>query len=151
MASGVGPALVPENFDISVVADRPGVDQMQDHLVYAISYRVNAPTISSLNDPTFAAEQAKLYDEKVADIDTSPVTDVLAWKRILNGIARDGAMRPFRPCPKFPATCHRLDTSLSPRFSETRLIAVVQIPMMGTTTQPWPSRSSHLSLAGLLP
>jgi choline dehydrogenase len=83
MASGVGPALTLEKFDIPVVADRPGVGQnMQDHLFYGISYRVNAPTISSLNDPTFAAEQAQLYDEKAAGMYTSPVTDVLAWEKI---------------------------------------------------------------------
>jgi choline dehydrogenase len=83
MASGVGPAAALKKLDIPVVADRPGVGQnMQDHLFYGVSYRVNAPTISSLNDPVFAAEQVKLYDEKAAGMYASPLTDVLAWEKI---------------------------------------------------------------------
>lgn len=83
LASGVGPCETLESLDIPVVADRPGVGQnMQDHLFYGISYRVNAPTISSLQIPSFAAEQAKLYKNKAAGMYASPVSDVLAFEKI---------------------------------------------------------------------
>jgi choline dehydrogenase len=83
MVSGVGPASTLQNFDIPVVADRPGVGQnMQDHLFYGVSYAVNAPTISSLSDPIFAAQQAELYKDRAAGMYTSPITDVLAWEKI---------------------------------------------------------------------
>jgi choline dehydrogenase len=55
---------------------------MQDHLFYGVSYAVNAPTISSLSDPIFAAQQAELYKDRAAGMYTSPITDVLAWEKI---------------------------------------------------------------------
>ena len=48
-ASGVGPADLLRRYGVPVVADRPGVGQnLQDHVFLAITYQVNAPTISSL-------------------------------------------------------------------------------------------------------
>lgn len=47
--SGVGPADLLREHDIPVVADRPGVgSNMQDHVFFGISYRVNVPTASAL-------------------------------------------------------------------------------------------------------
>lgn len=47
--SGVGPADLLRQFDIPVVADRPGVGKnLQDHVFFGISYRVNVPTASAL-------------------------------------------------------------------------------------------------------
>ncbi|KAK9422450.1 putative gmc oxidoreductase protein [Seiridium unicorne] len=83
MVSGVGPGDTLQSLDIPVVAARPGVGQnMQDHLFFGISYRVNAPTISALQDPKFAAEQQRLYVEEAAGMYTSPVTDVLGFEKI---------------------------------------------------------------------
>jgi choline dehydrogenase len=45
MVSGVGPAATLKQFNIPVVANRPGVGQgMQDHVFFGPSYRVNVPT-----------------------------------------------------------------------------------------------------------
>lgn len=83
MTSGIGPASLLESLDIPVIADRPGVGQnLQDHVFYGVGYRVNAPTVSSLLDPGYAAEQARLYHEHAAGMYTSPVTDVLNWEKI---------------------------------------------------------------------
>ncbi|PQE06732.1 glucose-methanol-choline oxidoreductase protein [Rutstroemia sp. NJR-2017a BBW] len=84
MASGVGPAAELEALDIPVIVDLPGVGQgMQDHLFTGIGYRVNAPTISLLNDPEFASSQAELYSQTpAAGMYTSPNTDVLGWEKI---------------------------------------------------------------------
>lgn len=83
MASGVGPADQLEALNIPVVADRPGVGQnMQDHIYYGLSYRVNAPTVSSLNDPAFAAEQLELYHEHSAGMYSSPLSDAIGWEKI---------------------------------------------------------------------
>ncbi|KAF7858485.1 hypothetical protein EAF04_009085 [Stromatinia cepivora] len=47
--SGVGPADLLRQHNISVVADRPGVGQnMSDHVFFGISYRVNLQTASAL-------------------------------------------------------------------------------------------------------
>ncbi|KAI0877920.1 putative glucose-methanol-choline oxidoreductase [Hypoxylon argillaceum] len=85
MVSGVGPEQTLEQLDIPVIADLPGVGQgMQDHIYFGITYRVNAPTLSALQDPAFAAEQAALYNTKALGLYTSPTTDVLAWEKIPN-------------------------------------------------------------------
>lgn len=84
LVSGVGPAATLQGLKIPVVANRPAVGQgMQDHLFYDIAYRVNGITLTALsNDPIFAAQQAKLYNDKAAGLYTSPDTDVIAWEKI---------------------------------------------------------------------
>ncbi|GAM40013.1 hypothetical protein TCE0_034f12030 [Talaromyces pinophilus] len=83
LASGVGPAQSLKSLNIPVVADRPGVGQgLQDHAWMHITYRVNGQTISSLQNPEFAAEQAELFVDHAEGMYTSPNTDVLAWEKI---------------------------------------------------------------------
>jgi len=60
MVSGVGPAATLQQHGIPVIADRPGVGQnLQDHIYFGPSYRVNAPTFSSFSNAPFAAQAAK--------------------------------------------------------------------------------------------
>ena len=60
-----------------------GVGQnMQDHVYFGPSYRVNAPTFSSFPNPACAAQAAKDFSEKAAGLYTNPTTDVLAWEKI---------------------------------------------------------------------
>lgn len=62
MVSGIGPASTLESLNIPVIADRPGVGQnMQDHVYYGPAYRVKEPTISSINDPAYAAEATREF------------------------------------------------------------------------------------------
>lgn len=83
MVSGVGPAATLQQHGIPVIADRPGVGQnMQDHIYFGPSYRVNAPTFSSFNNVAFAAQAAKDFNEKAAGMYTNPTTDVLAWEKV---------------------------------------------------------------------
>ena len=83
LISGVGPAATLQQHGIPVIADRPGVGQnMQDHVYFGLSYRVNVPTFSSFSDPGFAAQVAKDFNEKAAGLYTSPTTDVLAWGKV---------------------------------------------------------------------
>jgi choline dehydrogenase len=83
MVSGVGPAETLQKLDIPVVADRPGVGQnMQDHIYYGITYRINAITFSSLINPEFAAEQKALFQANATGIYTNPTADVIGWEKI---------------------------------------------------------------------
>ncbi|KAL8765549.1 MAG: hypothetical protein Q9209_007420 [Squamulea sp. 1 TL-2023] len=83
MVSGVGPAATLQQYGIPVVADRPGVGQnMEDHIYFGQSYRVNAPTFSAFSDPAFAAQAAKDFNERAAGLYTNPTTDVLAWEKV---------------------------------------------------------------------
>ncbi|KAL4868705.1 hypothetical protein BDV12DRAFT_95321 [Aspergillus spectabilis] len=81
MVSGVGPADVLAEHDIPLVADRPGVGQnMQDHVFFGISYRVNLQTANSLAIPEVAAEAAVLYSEDQAGPLSAPGGDYAAFE-----------------------------------------------------------------------
>lgn len=60
MVSGVGPAEQLQQFNIPVIADRPGVGQnMQDHVLFGPSYRVNLVTATRVaNDVVYALNEA---------------------------------------------------------------------------------------------
>ena len=63
MVSGVGPADTLDRFNISVIADRPGVGQnMWDHTLGGPSYRVNVVTSDELAKPEFAAASTQRYN-----------------------------------------------------------------------------------------
>jgi choline dehydrogenase-like flavoprotein len=63
MVSGVGPADQLQKLDIPVVADRPGVGQnMQDHIFFGPSYRVNLITATRIaNDPVFLVAETAVW------------------------------------------------------------------------------------------
>lgn len=83
MVSGVGPSEMLNRLNIPVIADRPGVGQnMQDQVYFGPAYRVNAPTISALGYPDFAAQAAETFNEHAAGMYTNPVTDVLGWEKV---------------------------------------------------------------------
>uniref|UniRef100_L7J8I6 Choline dehydrogenase n=1 Tax=Pyricularia oryzae (strain P131) TaxID=1143193 RepID=L7J8I6_PYRO1 len=84
MVSGVGPADTLQRLNIPVLADRPGVGQgMQDHVYLGPSYRVNAPTMSSLfENPKFAAQQATEFKNNAAGMYTNPASDIIAWEKV---------------------------------------------------------------------
>ncbi|CAG8117172.1 unnamed protein product [Penicillium olsonii] len=82
MVSGVGPGADLEKLGIPVIADRPGVGQnMQDHLYFGPSYRVNGETTSSLGNATFAAESSRQFQEHASGMLTNPSNDVLGWEK----------------------------------------------------------------------
>ncbi|KAL4882673.1 putative choline dehydrogenase [Aspergillus karnatakaensis] len=80
MVSGVGPADVLAEHGIPLVADRPGVGQnMQDHIFFGISYRVNLETANSLSIPEIAAQATELYEEKAGPL-SAPGGDYAAFE-----------------------------------------------------------------------
>ncbi|KAL9003148.1 MAG: hypothetical protein Q9188_003970 [Gyalolechia gomerana] len=104
MVSGVGPAASLQQHGIPVIADRPGVGQnMQDHIYFGPSYRVNAPTFSSFSDPTFAAQAAKEFNERAAGLYTNPTTDVLAWEKVPQPLRRNLSNSTLAALATFPA------------------------------------------------
>jgi choline dehydrogenase len=81
LVSGVGPASLLAQHGIPLVADRPGVGQnMQDHIFFGISYRVNVMTSNSLAIPEVAAEAALLYREDQAGPLSAPGGDYAAFE-----------------------------------------------------------------------
>lgn len=63
MVSGVGPADQLQQLDIPVVVDRPGVGQnMQDHIFFGPSYRVNLITATKIaNDPVYLLAETAVW------------------------------------------------------------------------------------------
>ncbi|KAF8848709.1 glucose-methanol-choline oxidoreductase [Acephala macrosclerotiorum] len=84
MVSGVGPAKHLQGFNIPVVADRPGVGQnLQDHILFGPSYRVNITTLTKLaNNPFYLIKNLLQYWMKHTGPFTNNVADFLAWEKI---------------------------------------------------------------------
>jgi choline dehydrogenase-like flavoprotein len=84
MVSGVGPASQLAQYDIPVIADRPGVGQnMQDHIFFGPAYRVDLTTLTKLaNDPVYLASEFVVYTTTQTGPFTNPVADFLGWEKI---------------------------------------------------------------------
>jgi choline dehydrogenase-like flavoprotein len=84
MVSGIGPASTLAEFNISIIADRPGVGQnLTDHVFFGPAYRVKVDTFTRLaNDPVYLAAQFA-YDYPVLKQGplTNPVCDFLGWEK----------------------------------------------------------------------
>lgn len=81
--SGIGPRDVLVKHKIPVVSDLAGVGQgMQDHVFFGISYAINGPTMSTLQYPEFAAQQAEIYHKTHGGIYSNPASDVIGWEKV---------------------------------------------------------------------
>lgn len=83
MVSGIGPKEELDKYNISVVADSPGVGQnMWDHVLFPVSHQINITTTSILQDPVQAAVASDLYNLNKTGILTSNNADYLGWEKI---------------------------------------------------------------------
>jgi len=103
MVSGVGPAAVLNQHNIPIVADRPGVGQnLQDHVLFGPSYRVNVITAGSFAVPGFADAAAEEFLTRGTGIMTSPGADVFAWEKVPQALRRDFSPEVLRNLAEFP-------------------------------------------------
>ncbi|CAD6593798.1 MAG: hypothetical protein ASARMPREDX12_007673 [Alectoria sarmentosa] len=83
MVSGVGPQATLSQYNIPIIADRPGVGQnMWDHILFGPAYRVNVVTGSSLANPAFAAQAIADYNNDQTGILANNGADFVAWEKI---------------------------------------------------------------------
>jgi choline dehydrogenase len=102
--SGIGPAEVLKAAGVPVLVDRPGVGRnMEDHLYFGITHRVNAPTLSALQDPVYAAQQAELFNDKAAGIYSNPTSDVLGWEKVPARLRKGWSNSTQTTLSKYPA------------------------------------------------
>jgi choline dehydrogenase len=82
--SGVGPKALLEQYNISMVADRPGVGQnMRDETTVFAMYQVDLTTNTRLHeDPAFAAAAVEEYKTNRTGPLTSPGGDLFAMEKI---------------------------------------------------------------------
>jgi len=83
MVSGIGPAAQLQQYNIPVIADRPGVGQdMQDHIFFGPAYRVDLTTFTKLaNDPVYLAAEFVNFQTQSGPL-TNPVADFLGWEKV---------------------------------------------------------------------
>lgn len=82
--SGVGPKAVLERYDISVIADRPGVGQnLQDQATTLVMYQVDLITNTRLSqDPEYAAAVEEEYKANSTGPLTAPGGDLFGLEKI---------------------------------------------------------------------
>lgn len=81
--SGVGDAALLQKHDIPVVADRPGVGQnLQDHILFGVSYRVNVPTLSTLNTGGNVAIEVEQFNTNATGRLTSPGGEYVGFEKV---------------------------------------------------------------------
>jgi choline dehydrogenase len=83
MVSGIGPQSILQEYNISMIADRPGVgSNMWDHIFFPVMYEVDLVTQQALVNTTFANEAAMQYNKNATGILTNPGSDYLGWEKL---------------------------------------------------------------------
>lgn len=82
MVSGVGPRKTLEKYGINVIAERPGVGQnMEDHVLFGTTHRVNVQTGSTLFDPSHIDEAIAEYHNGRGPL-VNPNVDMFGWEKL---------------------------------------------------------------------
>ena len=76
MVSGIGPKAELSKFNITILADRPGVGQnLADHVFFSTAFPINLPTFSTaLNNPSVFSQLRDLYNNNASGPLTIPFT-----------------------------------------------------------------------------
>ena len=104
MVSGVGPAATLRNFNIPVVADRPGVGQeMWDHVLFGPSYRVNVQTASALAMGDNLAIATQEFIEQQDGQLASPGGDFLGYEKVPSSLRQNFSRQALQDLASFPS------------------------------------------------
>ena len=81
--SGVGPQALLQKYNISIVANRPGVGQdMMDHITVPISYQVNVLTSSALENKDYLAQAVNQFNTQATGPLASQGGDYVGMEKI---------------------------------------------------------------------
>ena len=98
--SGVGPAQLLKDHGIDVVADRQGVGQdMNDHIYYPITYRVNVQTASALQYGDAMQVAIEEFDNEQDGLLSSPGGDFAGYEKLPNDIRSNFSRHALRRMP----------------------------------------------------
>lgn len=110
MVSGIGPADTLSAYGMPVVANLEGVGKgMRDHIYFGPSYRVNAPTMSALQDTAFTAQAVEDYRTRAAGMLTSTAVDVLGWEKVPDDLRRGFSNATLAKLASYPADWPELE------------------------------------------
>lgn len=83
MVSGIGPAATLQDYNIPVLVDSPGVGQnLWDHVLFQVTYRVNTIGIGALKDPVFYARAVEDYVTNRTGQFANSAFDFVAWEKL---------------------------------------------------------------------
>ncbi|KAF2135598.1 GMC oxidoreductase [Aplosporella prunicola CBS 121167] len=103
MVSGVGPRETLEEFDIPVVADRPGVGQnMWDHILFGPSWRVDVITASALSNTEKYYEAVEEFRNEQDGLLASNGGDFLAWEKLPSSLKSNWSSETKEAFATFP-------------------------------------------------
>lgn len=81
--SGVGSAALLQKHNITVIADRPGVGQnLQEQILFGVSYRVNVPTLSTLGTGENVAIEVEQFNTNATGRLTSPGGEYVGFEKV---------------------------------------------------------------------
>lgn len=82
MVSGVGPAESLQRHGIDVISDLRGVGQnMEDHVLFGTTHRVNVVTGSAMSNPEYANEAIQQFRAGYGPL-TNPNVDIFGWEKL---------------------------------------------------------------------
>ncbi|CEL08712.1 hypothetical protein ASPCAL11857 [Aspergillus calidoustus] len=118
MVSGVGARQHLEDHGIEVLVDSPGVGQnMWDHPFVGPGYRGNVETVTRIaNSPIYLASQYLRWAKKQLGPLTNPVSDLLAWEKILYELRRQFSPETLQALSQFPGDWPEVDYMSAPGF-----------------------------------
>ena len=103
MVSGIGPKDQLDQFNIPVLADRPGVGQnMWDHLDFGPTYRVNVEGVTY----SFSQSNAQAAQEYIANrtgILTNPGVEFIGWEKLPAAFRKNLTTSAQNDLAQFPA------------------------------------------------
>lgn len=103
MVSGVGPRETLEKYNISVIADRPGVGQgMQDHLDFGPTYQINVQGLTAAYSENNANAIAS-YIANRTGIFTSPGVEYIGWEKVPTSLSTNFSTETLNDLSKVPS------------------------------------------------
>ena len=103
MVSGIGPKDQLDQFNIPVLADRPGVGQnMWDHLDFGPTYRVNVEGVT-YSFSRSNAQAAQEYNANRTGILTNPGVEFIGWEKLPAAFRSNLATSAQNNLAQFPA------------------------------------------------
>ncbi|KAI5917193.1 putative choline dehydrogenase [Camillea tinctor] len=131
--SGVGPAEILSQHKIPVIANRAGVGHgMQDHVLFAISYRVNLQTFTSLEYRDVLDRAVEQFNRDRTGLLASPGGDFFGFEKLPQDIRRGFAPDILDSLSSYPRDWPEVHFVAAPSYIGNEEYADEAVPHNGT-------------------
>ncbi|KAI0009455.1 hypothetical protein F4779DRAFT_582328 [Xylariaceae sp. FL0662B] len=152
--SGVGPAHVLSQHKIPIVADRPGVGHgMQDHVLFAIGYRVNLETATAFEYSDYAENARELFNANQTGPLATSGGDFFAFEKLPKELRSHFAPSTLEALKKYPADWPEIQFVAAPAYIGDEVYAGEPVPRDGSmiaslmTTLIAPASRGNISIS----